>query len=174
MGPFQTLQRLGPVAYKLELPSAMSRLHPVFHVGLLAPHYPRPDGAPADPKIFDAVPLQADAAAEAALPEELLFQSILRHRDKELRGTVVKEYLVTCREGNKTVDTWFPATALNSAFVAEYWSALAQRQLAGAQEGAPPGFPLPHQIPRSTGTGGLDVLGIRRADALLSEGEESL
>jgi hypothetical protein len=97
MGPFNITKRIGTVAYKLDLPAAMSRLHPVFHVGLLAPHHPRPTGAPEDPRIFDAVPMQAETTADAAMPGELVFQSILRHRDRELEGHVVKEYLVTCR-----------------------------------------------------------------------------
>jgi hypothetical protein len=172
-GPFEITERVGKAAYRLNLPPAMSRLHPVFHVSLLAPQYPRPDGASADPKLFDAVPMQADAAAVDAVPEDLHFQQILRHRDKELQGTNVRDYLVVCREGNRTVDKWFPDVALPTALLAEYWSALSQRQLAGVQAGAPPAVPRPHQTPHSAGISGLDTLGVRRADALLLEGEES-
>ena len=36
-GPFQIVQRIGPVAYKLDL-SESSRIHPIFHCSLLKPY----------------------------------------------------------------------------------------------------------------------------------------
>jgi len=38
IGPFKILQRIGPTAYKLDLPESMNGIHNVFHVSMLKKH----------------------------------------------------------------------------------------------------------------------------------------
>ena len=40
VGPFEILERIGPVAYKLALPPSLSRIHNVFHVSVLRKYIP--------------------------------------------------------------------------------------------------------------------------------------
>ena len=35
IGPYQILEKVGPVAYRLELPSELAKVHDVFHVSML-------------------------------------------------------------------------------------------------------------------------------------------
>ncbi|XP_071933751.1 uncharacterized protein [Coffea arabica] len=42
VGPYKILQRVGNVAYKLELPPSLSRIHNIFHVSILKKYHPDP------------------------------------------------------------------------------------------------------------------------------------
>ena len=54
MGPFKVLQRIGPVAYKLDLEGRFSSLYPTFHTSYLKPHQlGGASGAPPEPVKLD-------------------------------------------------------------------------------------------------------------------------
>ena len=42
IGPFEILERIGIVAYRLALPPSMLGVHEVFHVSMLREHTPNP------------------------------------------------------------------------------------------------------------------------------------
>ena len=42
VGPFEILERVGPVAYRLALPPSLARVHNVFHVSMLRKYIPDP------------------------------------------------------------------------------------------------------------------------------------
>ena len=42
IGPFEILERIGTVAYRLALPPSMSSVHEVFHVSMLRKYTPDP------------------------------------------------------------------------------------------------------------------------------------
>jgi len=43
VGPFEVLQRVGPVAYRLALPLTLQGVHDVFHVSILRRYTPNPN-----------------------------------------------------------------------------------------------------------------------------------
>ena len=66
-GPFKIVERIGPVAYKLELPET-TRIHPVFHISLLK----KCEGEHSKPVIPD--PLVTSDTGSLLQPEAILDQ----------------------------------------------------------------------------------------------------
>ncbi|KAM1007816.1 hypothetical protein ACFX2A_004426 [Malus domestica] len=64
-GPFEVLEKVGTVAYKLKLPPE-SKIHPIFHVSCLKKHL----GAKVEP--ISLLPLVTDDGLLTQEPEEVL------------------------------------------------------------------------------------------------------
>ena len=77
IGPFRILQRVGPVAYKLDLPPQLAKIHDVFHVSLLR----KADVDPA--RVIPQVPVEVkeDLTLEMR-PIRILDQEVMELRNK--------------------------------------------------------------------------------------------
>ena len=53
IGPFEIVERVGPVAYRLDLPEELSRVHNVFHISMLRKYIPDPSHVMETPEIDD-------------------------------------------------------------------------------------------------------------------------
>jgi hypothetical protein len=79
VGPFLILKRIGPVAYQLALPPAMSGLHDVFHVSQLKKYIPDPF----QPVELDSIELRSDLTFQPE-PERIVHRDVKSLKNKEI------------------------------------------------------------------------------------------
>jgi Reverse transcriptase (RNA-dependent DNA polymerase)/RNase H-like domain found in reverse transcriptase/Integrase zinc binding domain/Chromo (CHRromatin Organisation MOdifier) domain len=107
MGPFEVLEQLNPVTYRLKLPDSM-KIHDVFHVSLLKPYRWDGDKQPPPPQELDDGSLQFEV------------EQILAHKeDKTGKPT---KYLLKWKGYDSHENLWEPPSNLNcSRLLTEYW-----------------------------------------------------
>ncbi|EOY21675.1 Uncharacterized protein TCM_013741 [Theobroma cacao] len=96
IGPFRIIERIGPVAYRLELPSELGRIHNVFHVSMLKKYVPDPS------HILETPPIE--------LQEDLKFEvqpvRILDRKDRVLRNKNIPMVKVLWKNARMEEMTW--------------------------------------------------------------------
>lgn len=100
-GPFQIVERISPVAYRLQLP-AHSSIHPVFHVSQLKPVITR------DQVSVSALPTSTD---QLQIPVR-----VLQRRMIQRGGSMVAQVKVLWSGMDTNLASWEDATALRKQF----------------------------------------------------------
>ncbi|KAH9615577.1 hypothetical protein KSS87_004157 [Heliosperma pusillum] len=96
VGPYVVIKRIGPVAYKLELPANLGRVHDVFHISQLRKYISDPNHV-----------LQTDVLViEPNLAYEERPIRILDWKKKRLRNKVVSLVKVLWRCDKFEEETW--------------------------------------------------------------------
>ena len=98
IGPFKILERIGPVAYRLELPPELSRIHNVFHVSMLKKYVPDPS------HILEAPPVEV----EEDLSSKVYPVAIVDQDTKQLRSKVIPMVKVLWNSNMIEEMTWEP------------------------------------------------------------------
>ena len=106
MGPFQIVERVGPVAYRLELPEIMQAFHKVFHVSMLKKCLHRVD------EVLAEIPsdLQLNMTVEARPLR------VLERRVKELRRKKIPMMRVLWDCDGAQEETWEPEARMETRF----------------------------------------------------------
>ena len=104
IGPFTILDRIGTLAYHLDLPESMHKIHNVFHVSKLKPY--KASGRVQPPP----VPIEIEGELEYEV-EQILDKRIMKRR---CRSDAV-EYLIKWLGYGCEHNNWEPAKALANA-----------------------------------------------------------
>ena len=110
VGPFTVAKRIGKLAYRLELPTALKKLHDVFHVSLLRPYHTPVGRQPTTP-----APLLLDTAGDWYEIEDVLSHRTTKGRRSRL------QYLVKWKGFGADHNEWRDERDLTESAVDSYW-----------------------------------------------------
>ena len=111
VGPFQILQRIGPVAYRLALPPNLSNLHDVFHVSQIQKYVPDPSHILS----LDKIQLKSNTSYQAQPVE------ILDRGEKTLRNKVIPLVKVLWQSIDSLEITWEKEQDMKDAHPELFW-----------------------------------------------------
>jgi len=96
IGPYEILERIGPSAYRLALPTELSKIHDVFHVSLLRKYIPNPT------HVLETQPIQVNE--DLSYEEEPV--QILDRKEQVLRTKTIPLVKVLWRNHQVEEATW--------------------------------------------------------------------
>ena len=96
VGPFEILERIGDLAYRVALPPAMSGIHNVFHVSMLRKYIPDPSHILS----YDTLDLRQDLTFEES------HVRILDREERELRRKKIRLVKVLWKNHEVEEATW--------------------------------------------------------------------
>jgi hypothetical protein len=103
-GPYTVLDKIGSVAYKLQLPPS-SLIHNVFHISQLKPS--APNFAP----VFDTLPVTTDLQVSAAVPNSIVDRRLVRKGN-----AAISQIKVNWTGISPDITTWEDYTVLKQRF----------------------------------------------------------
>ena len=106
IGPYLITERVGSVAYRLELPSELSQVHDVFHVSML--------------RKYVADPSHVLVSQPVSLREDLVYEEepvqILDRKEQVLRNKTIPLVKVLWRNHNVEEATWEPEEQMREQY----------------------------------------------------------
>ncbi|XP_022876882.1 uncharacterized protein LOC111395103 [Olea europaea var. sylvestris] len=106
IGPYEIVERIGPVAYRLALPTELSRIHDVFHVSMLCKYIPDPS------HVLESQPVELK---ESLTYEEKSVQ-ILDRKEQILRSKTIPLVKVLWRNHVIEEATWESKEQMRSQY----------------------------------------------------------
>ncbi|KAL0553650.1 hypothetical protein IC582_007550 [Cucumis melo] len=106
IGPYQITERVGPAAYRLELPIELARIHDVFHVSMLKKYIPDPSHVLQDQPV--------ELKEDLSYVEELV--QILDRKEQVLRNKTIPLIKVLWRHHGAEEATWEPEYQMKKSY----------------------------------------------------------